>query len=390
MPEIAIDDLELLEPPESRRKRYLKVVGFVFLAWTAIGIMNAFQRFANTADMRTDYPLWSLTKLAMISQWIKAVLSLPLLWMVERYPFSRDTWKRRIPLYAFALAAYVVIYLLVRPFFVPTIFYDAMSGKILPPPPFVEAFTTALRSFFLDLIYGFGLTVLAAYVYQYMKRLKQDQIMRERLQARLASAELHMLKMQLQPHFLFNTLHTISNLATVDGHKAQRMIARLSELLRLSLDHVSSEVVPMHRELEFLENYLEIEKTRFEERLNVMMDIDDEVLNAAVPNMLLQPIVENAVRHGISRKAHGGSIMIVARKEHDRATIVISDDGTATSQKGKSGWGIGINNTRARLHQLYGSDFAFDVRPTERGMVVRIELPFMVHPEARVREEVSA
>jgi sensor histidine kinase YesM len=388
--ELALDDLELMEPAESRRKRYLKVVAVVFLAWSAIGIMNAFQRFANTADMRPDYPLWSLTKLAMISQWIKAVLSLPLLWMVERYPFSRELWKRRVPLYLFALCVYVVIYLLVRPFFVPTIFYDAVSGKLLPAPPFFEAFMTAFRSFFLDLIYGFCLTVLAAYVYQYMKHMKRDQIMRERLQARLASAELHMLKMQLQPHFLFNTLHTISNLATVDGQKAQRMIARLSELLRLSLDHVSSEVVPMRRELEFLESYLEIEKTRFEERLNILMDIDDDVLDAAVPNMLLQPIVENAVRHGISRKAHGGSIMIAAHKQHDRATIVISDDGVATSQKGKSGWGIGINNTRARLHQLYGNDFAFEVRPTELGMVVRIELPFILHPEGAPREEVTA
>src|SRR3954447_17388462 len=287
MADLASTDLELLEPPESHRKRYLKIVLVVFLAWSAIGIMNAFQRFANTADMRNEYPLWSLTKLAMISQWLKAALSLPVIWMVERYPFQRETWKRRVPLYLLALAAYVVVFIVIRPIFVPTIFYNPATGRTMQvSPPFVEAFITALRSFFLDLVYGFCLTVLAAYVWQYMQRVKRDQLMRERLQARLASAELHMLKMQLQPHFLFNTLHTISNLATVDSTKAQRMIARLSELLRLSLDHVSSEVVPMYRELEFLESYLEIEKTRFEERLNVLMDIDDEVLNAAVPNML--------------------------------------------------------------------------------------------------------
>jgi two-component sensor histidine kinase len=358
----------------------------VFAAWTAIGLMNALQRFANTADMRDKYPLWTLTKISMASTWLKAALSLPVLWMVERFPFERGAWKKRVPLYAFALVVYVAVFILVRPILVPPIFYNPATGMPMPGPPFFEAFWIAVKSFFLDLIYAFCLTVLAAYVWQYIERIKQDQILQERLQAKLATAELHALKMQLQPHFLFNTLHTISNLASIDSTKAQRMIARLSELLRLSLEHVSSEAIPLRRELDFLDSYLEIEKTRFEERLRLTIDVSDEVLDAEVPSMLLQPIVENSIRHAISKKAEGGSIMIVGRKERGRVIISVSDDGSPTNDNCKRGWGIGISNTRARLQQLFESDFAFEVRPTERGTVVRIEVPFRLHAAVEAQE----
>ena len=373
-------------PLESRRRRYGKVMLIVFVAWTAIGLMNALQRFANTADMRSQYPLWTLTKIAMAATWLKAALSLPLLWMVERFPIQGGTWKRRIPLYLFALVVYGVVFILVRPFFAPTIFYNPWTGAPMPAPPFTEAFMTALRSFFLDLIYSFCLTILAAYVWQYIERIKQDQILQERLQAKLASAELHALKMQLQPHFLFNTLHTISNLASVDSTKAQRMIARLSELLRLSLEHVSSEAIPLRRELDFLESYLEIEKTRYEERLRLTIDFTEDVLDAEVPSMLLQPIVENSIRYAISKKAEGGSIVIVGRRQHGRVVITVSDDGSPTSENCNRGWGIGISNTRARLQQLFDHDFVFEVRPTDRGTVVRIDIPFRLHAAVEAQE----
>jgi LytS/YehU family sensor histidine kinase len=164
------------------------------------------------------------------------------------------------------------------------------------------------------------------------------------------------------------------------------MIARLSELLRLSLEHVSSEAIPARRELDFLESYLEIEKTRFEERLRLTIDFSEELLDAEVPSMLLQPIVENSIRHAISKKAEGGSIMIVGRKERGRVIISVSDDGSPTTENCHRGWGIGISNTRARLQQLFDDDFAFEVRPTERGTVVRIEVPFRLHAAVEAQE----
>jgi LytS/YehU family sensor histidine kinase len=282
----------------------------------------------------------------------------------------------------------MLVFLVLRPFVVPTVFYNVSTmAPMNVSPPFTEAIWVSFRSFFGDLLYSFCLTVLAAYAWEYAKRIKREQLMQERLQARLARAELHALKMQLQPHFLFNTLHTISNLASVDSTKAQQMIARLSELLRLSLDHVSSEAIPVRRELDFLKTYLDIEQTRFEERLRVTVDFPEEVLDAEMPNMLLQPLVENAIKHGISKRAQGGVILLVGRKEQNRLVIVVSDDGAGTSN-GTRGSGIGISNTRARLQQMYGGDFAFEVRPTERGMVIRIDIPFRIH--SAVVQEASA
>lgn len=382
------DDMDLLGNPESRTRRFWKATLIVFAAWTAIGIMNTFQRFANTSDMRDQYPLWTLTRIAMLSQWLKAVLSLPLLWFVEHFPVSAANWKRQVPRYLMALAAYILLYLWLRPFVVPNLFYSTVTGVPMQySPPFSEMMWVSFRSFFGDLIYSFFLTVFAAYAWEYAKRIKREQLMQERLQARLARAELQALKMQLQPHFLFNTLHTISNLTSVDSSKAQQMIARLSELLRLSLEHVTTEAVPVRRELDFLHTYLDIEQTRFEERLRVTVDFGEETLDAEIPNMLLQPLVENAIKHGISKRAQGGAIMLVGRREHDRMVIVVSDDGAGTSN-GTRGSGIGISNTRARLQQIYGDDFAFEVRPTERGMVIRIDIPFRIH--SAVMQEASA
>jgi signal transduction histidine kinase len=389
MTDFAYEDMEVLDSPESRVRRYLKVTLVVFAAWTAIGVLNALQRFANTADMRDQYPLWTLTQIALISHWLKAALSLPLLWFVERFPVTTSNWKRQVPRYVVALVVYMLVFLAVRPFLVPTVFYNTWSGVPMKvTPPFTEVIWVSFRSFFGDLLYSFCLTVVAAYAWEYAKRVKREQLMQERLQARLARAELHALKMQLQPHFLFNTLHTISNLASIDSTKAQQMIARLSELLRLSLDHVSSEAVPVRRELDFLKTYLDIEQTRFEERLSVTIDFSEDVLDAEMPNMLLQPLVENAIKHGISKRAQGGSIMLVGRREHNRLVIVVSDDGAGTSN-GTRGSGIGISNTRARLQQMYGGDFIFEVRPTERGMVIRIDIPFRIHA-AVVAQEASA
>jgi len=192
--------------------------------------------------------------------------------------------------------------------------------------------------------------------------------------------------MQLQPHFLFNTLHTISNLAATDSRKAQVMIARLGELLRISLEHVSSESVPLRRELEFLSSYLEIERTRFEERLKVEIDVDSQAMNAEVPNMILQPLVENSIRHGISRKVDGGLITIRAHRQSNRIQIEVSDDGGDLTSEVHAGMGIGLSNTQARLQQSYGMDYRFEINSTKTGTTVLIDIPFLAVTETALQE----
>jgi LytS/YehU family sensor histidine kinase len=158
--------------------------------------------------------------------------------------------------------------------------------------------------------------------------------------------------MQLQPHFLFNTLHSISALMHRDVEAADRMLTRLSDLLRLTLESASTPEVPLSRELDFLDAYLEIQQTRFEERLEVVRDIDPLALDALVPNLLLQPLVENAIRHGVANRTTGGRVEISARRENGRLTLSVRDDGPGLSPN--AGQGVGLSNTRARLEHLYG------------------------------------
>ena len=375
-------EFDLLKP-STPAKHTAWVVFVVFAIWTAIGVMNTLQRIANTTDMRGAFAIWTLVKIGMGSHWLKAILSLPIVWFIYRYPMKPERWKRGLAQHTLALVLYTIAFLLLRPYFVPTIYYGSEVPRVIS---FWQANYIGLRSFFLDILYGFLLTTLSAYLWQYVVRLRNTQIMQERLKTRLMRAELHALKMQLQPHFLFNTLHTISNLAPIDSRKAQIMIARLGELLRVSLEHVSSEAVPLRRELEFLSSYLEIEQTRFEDRLRIMMEIDDAALDAGVPSMILQPLVENSIQHGINKKVTGGVITIRAKRQSNRVRIEIADDGEATSSEDHGGWGIGLSNTNARLQQLFGSDFSFDLQSTEAGTSVHFDIPFLTVQESFAEE----
>jgi two-component system, LytTR family, sensor kinase len=375
-------DLELTTGRNPNDRKHLVWMVLVVLAiWTALGLMNTLQRIANTYDMRETFPIMTLIKIGMGTHWLKAFLSLPIVWFVERYPFKAKSWKSGVLLHLLALVLYTAAFLLIRPHVVPTVYYGDTPRVI----SFWQANYIALRSFLLDIIYGFLLTLLGAYLWQYVVRLRNTEIMQARLQTRLMRAELHALKMQLQPHFLFNTLHTISNLAPVDSGKVQVMIARLGELLRISLEHVSSESVPLRRELEFLSSYIEIERIRFEDRLKVVTDVDEESMNAEVPNMILQPLVENAIHHGINKKVHGGMITIHAKRQSNRVRIEIADDGGASAEQSR-GWGIGLSNTNARLEQLYGTDFNFDIHKTEVGTSVQFDIPFRKAGEELIQE----
>jgi LytS/YehU family sensor histidine kinase len=185
--------------------------------------------------------------------------------------------------------------------------------------------------------------------------------------------------MQLHPHFLFNTLHSISTLVNEDPEAAEAMIARLSELLRLSLENTGAQEVPLSQELEFIERYLEIEQIRFEDRLRIHFNIDPQTLDALVPNLILQPLVENAIRHGISPRSSGGTVMVTAERDTNHVEIRIADDGVGLP----TGWtmekslGTGLVVTRERVLGLYPhGNGRFFVRPRiGGGTEVEISLP---------------
>lgn len=201
---------------------------------------------------------------------------------------------------------------------------------------------------------------------------------RERMEAKLAEAQLQSLRLQLHPHFLFNTLNTITALISSDPQAAERTVSELSELLRLTLRNAREQEVPLERELEMLQPYVAIQQIRFRDRLRVAVSVAPEVRRALVPYLVLQPLVENAIRHGIGPRASAGRVEVVARREDDTLHLVVADDGVglAGGRGAPSREGVGLRNTRERLHHLYGSRHRFAAEGGEEGgFVVHIVLP---------------
>jgi two-component system, LytTR family, sensor kinase len=198
-----------------------------------------------------------------------------------------------------------------------------------------------------------------------------------RLETQLARTELQILRSQLDPHFLFNALHVISELVHVDPSRADRMVARLGDLLRMSASLARSGDVTLRKELEFVNAYLEIQEARFGHRLCVTRHVDAGTLDAAVPSLVIQPLVENAIRHGTSRRAGAGHVEIVTRRVGGSLVIEVLDDGPGLRADQAPDEGIGIGHTRARLAQLYGADGALELEPRAGGgTAARIRLPF--------------
>jgi two-component system, LytTR family, sensor kinase len=301
-----------------------------------------------------------------LADWYIWALLMPLiLWLARRFPLERRFWMRSLLVH---LPASIVISLIKM-----QVEYAAMQ-MMQPDPrrvfPILQFHSTILTYWaILGIIYAID----------YYLKYREHQLKASRLETQLAEAQLQALKMQLHPHFLFNTLHAISALVHKDVEAADRMIARLSDLLRITLDSVGVQEISLKQELEFLTRYLEIEQTRFQDRLSVDIDIDPDALDARVPNLILQPLVENAIRHGVATRSAAGRIRVRARRDEHVLRLEVSDDGPGLSN-GLVKEGVGLANTRARLEQLYGSAHRLDFTNAEGGgLTVDLAIPFRAH-----------
>jgi sensor histidine kinase YesM len=229
----------------------------------------------------------------------------------------------------------------------------------------------------------YSIILLVWYAIESQKLARSEEKRVSELSAQLSRAQLQALKMQLHPHFLFNTLNAISELMHQDIRAADEMMVRLGDFLRLTLDPSISQEVTLEKELEFLKHYLEIEQVRFKDRLKIEMNIDPETTKARVPYLVLQPVVENAIRHGISGKAEGGTIQISSEKENGFLSISVQDDGNGFTEREtsmKTG-GVGLANTRSRLEKMYGDRFQLELSHLPgAGTSVRLTIPFIKDP----------
>lgn len=233
---------------------------------------------------------------------------------------------------------------------------------------FVEAFQLALVTYWVLLVVLRGI--------EHQRRLRDEKLRASRLETQLAQSQLQALRMQLQPHFLFNTLNAISALTLSDPSRARLMIARLGDFLRLTLKDRHLQQVPLSHELKFLERYLAIQQVRFADRLTARFDIAENTLQASVPNMILQPLVENALHHGLLPKSGAGTLRLTTRRKGDDLSLLIEDDGLGLPDTDHCE-GIGLGNTRARLQALFDAAANLDLtRIASGGTRVELRFPF--------------
>lgn len=225
--------------------------------------------------------------------------------------------------------------------------------------------------------------ILFQQLYWFYRRHQEELLRASQLETQLARAQFMALRMQLNPHFLFNTLNTISELIHARPTQAERMLIQLSDFLRTTLQSVGTQEIPLERELDFLDQYLEIERIRFGDRIEVEMALDAEVMMAQVPNFLLQPLVENALHHGLRDKAANGKLRIEAARANGHLQMTVFDNGPGIlcengqrPEKPQVSEGLGLGNTRERLAKLYGGDHQFLCRNVAEGFEVTVSIPY--------------
>jgi two-component system LytT family sensor kinase len=296
-----------------------------------------------------------------------------ILWLAHRFPLDRQRWFSSALIHLSVGA--LLSFLLLAAFTTAA----ALAGFKDFGQTWWQAFRALLLSGFHAEVVTYWVVVGLSNGIDYYRKYRERELRASQLETRLAQAQLDALRMQLHPHFLFNTLNSISVLMSEDVAAARRMLTRLSDLLRASLENVGTQEVSLREELEFLKNYLEIEQTRFQDRLSVKMEIEPGVLNARVPNLILQPIVENAIRHGIAPRAQPGIVEIRAVRLNGMIELQVRDNGPGLNSSSPQTLmkGIGLTNTEERLKQLYGSNHRFEISEVSgSGFQVAIAIPF--------------
>jgi signal transduction histidine kinase len=361
----------------ARRRWWLRWC-FFFCVWTLLGVSFALSTYLGARQDNVQISWERILSGYLADFYLWGMLS-PLIFLLARRFELRQHFPRNVLVH---IGASVVLSGFVISAAAPLVWYLGYVNTARNPTLAILWRNNAFSAYYFHQgLTIYWTTLVVAHAVYYYRGLRQREAQTARLTAELAQAQLQALKMQIHPHFLFNTLNSIAALLHKDVEAADRMIARLGDFLRLTLKSSDAPIVDFQQELEFLKCYLDIEHIRFQDRLTVDLDIDPNALTAMVPNLILQPIVENAVKHGVARQTYPGHIVIRARREGERLIMRVEDNGAGLKAK-SNGSGIGISNTRARLEQFYGRDFSFQVaNSAERGVSVTLDIPAVVQIE---------
>ena len=348
------------------RQRLVRL-GFIWGVWTLVGLFFASQLYVVTARSGARViPFGRALVWQMGACYLFALLTPLVLWLSRRFRIERANWRRAVLAHAGAGTLIAVVW---------------GVGHTLLDTWFLQKFAefsldSLLRLTFYMLdkeLLVYWVIVLSSHAANYYQRYREGEL-------RASQAQLQALKMQLHPHFLFNALHSISALVHTDAEAADRMIARLGDFLRLTLETSATQEVPLRQELEFLNCYLDIERVRFHDRLTTRVEVEPQALNCRVPNLILQPLVENAIRHGIALRSTPGRVEVRAARRGGVLRLEVCDNGPGLPADEphvtSDGHGVGLANTRARLAQLYGAGYSLEMTNDPRGgLLVTIEIP---------------
>lgn len=324
--------------------------------------VEAFKIWRTLGIHTVNFLLWALL-LPLLNYWF------------ERYPIQSSSWSTK------SVAVLLSI--------LTSFFHEFVSSFMYAIPASLLGFYPLGEDIFAYIIKGLKIAVpnrILEYwilyavltAVQMQRRYRNKELELAQVESQLSNARLNALRLQLQPHFLFNTLNTISSLMEINVNAAQKVVSRLGGLLRFVLDKDKRNFIPLREELAFVRNYLDIEQTRFHDRLSVHYDIDEATQEIWVPHLILQPLVENAIKHGFSRRSNEGKIEVITRKHRDQLELLIRDDGNGTdfSQEDLLQAGIGLSNVKHRLELLYGEAAGMEIETqSEKGFSVRILLP---------------
>jgi len=341
-------------------------IAAVFGFWTLLAVLlagsNLLYRVSAGLPARSMFEL----RVDLLDYWIWAALTPAIFYMAKRFPFTKGTWARTTMIHFGAYLVFASV-------------HEAIAQLIGLPGPTAVAFRGSafglriIASLYNDLWMYWPVVVIWSLI-EYYQRFRERDMRAAQLNEQLTRAELQALRNQLHPHFLFNTLNSIAALMHEDVQAADDMLADLSHLLRVYLSDNDEQEIPLGQESELLRTYVGIQKRRFEDRLSAVFDFPPETLQAAVPTLLLQPLVENAILHGIAPRPRAGSVCVSGRADGTRLVLEISDDGGGLPSQYSEG--IGLSNTRSRLRQLYGDQHSFELKNMPNtGVTVTVTLP---------------
>jgi two-component system LytT family sensor kinase len=359
------------------QKAWTPPARFVFGAATLLGVFSTLQAYRLTAlDISDQMPIdvWRLLSLNIAYWYVPATLTATIFRISNRFSPDILGWPRTIAVHAAGALTFSIVHLGAMVGMRTLLWW----GRLFTYPSWPSLIQTMyLRNLDWALM-TYSAIAGASYALGYYRESRTRAIRAAHLEARLAQARLKTLEAELHPHFLFNTLHAISTLVHTQPESADRMISRLSDLLRITFSRSDAPCVSLHEELEFLQKYLEIEQTRFQDRMTVHYEVDPDTLDAEVPRLILQPLVENAIKHGVAPQTRPGVVSVGARRDGERLFLTVRDNGVGLTggTRARLDGGVGLSNTRDRLECLYGSDQALNFLESAPGLTVEMQLPF--------------